>query len=127
MKKASERKDEHELQARITSYTIGFVSAVILTLIAYMIVLHHWLSGGLLIAAIMGLAVVQLVVQLIFFLHLGRGKESRWNLAAFFFMLIVLLVIVGGSLWIMSNLNYNMQMTPAQMDKYMHDQSVKGF
>jgi cytochrome o ubiquinol oxidase operon protein cyoD len=113
--------------ASMTPYIIGFILAVTLTLVAYATVVNHWLSGGLLIGVIMGLAVVQLVVQLVFFLHLGRAKGSRWNLAAFFFMLLVLLIIVGGSLWIMYSLNYNMQMSPQDMDKYMRAQSSKGF
>jgi cytochrome o ubiquinol oxidase operon protein cyoD len=108
-------------------YFIGYILAIVLTLFAYAIVANHWLSGASLIGAITGLAVIQLLVQLIFFLHLGREKGARWNLAAFFFMLIILSIIVGGSLWIMYSLNYNMQMTPQQMDKYMQVQSSKGF
>ena len=121
-------KKSQTLQGKGTlPYTIGFVLAVTLTLIAYCIVVNHWLSGAALVGSIMGLAVIQLLVQLIFFLHLGREKGSRWNVAAFFFMLLILLVIVGGSLWIMYSLSYNMQMTPQQMDKYMQEQSNAGF
>lgn len=108
------------------SYVVGFVLAVILTLLAYVIVVNHWLTGAALLAAIVGLAVVQLLVQLVFFLHLGRGGSARWNVTAFLFMLIILAVIAGGSLWIMYSLNYNMQMTPQEMDKYMQQQSKSG-
>ena len=111
----------------IVSYTIGFILAIILTLVAYFAVVDQWATGGLLVALIMSLAAVQLAVQLIFFLHLGRQKESHWNVAVFLFMMLVLIIIVGGSLWIMNNLNYNMQMTPEQMNEYMHKQSDKGF
>lgn len=111
----------------ITSYIVGFALAVILTLIAYSVVVAHLLHGGMVIAAIMTLAVVQLMVQLVFFLHLGRGKSAKWNVTAFLFMAIILVIIVAGSLWIMHNLDYNMQMTPQEMDKYMKQQSNAGF
>jgi cytochrome o ubiquinol oxidase operon protein cyoD len=113
--------------AGIGSYVIGFVLAVTLTLLAYFIVVNHLASGFTLIAILLGLAAVQLLVQLVFFLHLGRDKNSRWNVASFYFMLLVLVIFVGGSLWIMSNLNYNMMMTPEEMNKYMLDQSMRGF
>lgn len=113
--------------ASVKSYSTGFVLSVILTLLAYVAVTNHWLSGVGLILLIMGLASVQLVVQLVFFLHLGRGEKSRWNVVAFLFMLLVLLIVVIGSLWIMANLNYNMNMTPEQMDNYMLEQSNEGF
>lgn len=109
------------------SYIVGFISALALTFAAYFIVVNHLLPSHLIVPAIMGLALVQVLVQLVFFLHFGRGKESRWNGAAFYFMLIVLVIIVFGSLWIMQNLNYNMMMSPEQMDEYMLKQSKKGF
>jgi len=122
--------DSKALKARpsgLVSYAIGFVSAVVLTLVAYFAIMSHWFTGLLQIGVIMGLAVIQLIVQLVFFLHLGREKGSRWKVASFFFMLLVLVVIVFGSLWIMYSLNYNMQMTPEQMDQFMRQQSSKGF
>jgi len=111
----------------IFSYVLGFIFAASLTLIAYSIVVNTWLSGTLLIGTIMGLAAVQLLVQLVFFLHLGREKGSRWNVASFYFMFLVLVVIVAGSLWIMDGLNYNMTMTPEQMNERMLSESKKGF
>lgn len=109
------------------SYVIGFISSLVLTLAAYFAVTQSWLSGAGLIALIMGLASLQFIVQLWFFLHLGNEPKPRWKLAAFLFMFLVLVIIVGGSLWIMANLNYNMMMTPEQMDEYMLKQSNKGF
>lgn len=109
------------------SYIIGFVLSLVLTLVAYFAVTEGWVSGTGLIALIMGLASIQFVVQLFFFLHLGNESKPRWQLAAFLFMFLVLVIIVGGSLWIMANLNYNMMMTPEQMDEYMLKQSNKGF
>ncbi len=110
------------------SYVLGFVFAIVLTILAYFIVVNHVLSGGVLIGAIMGLAVVQLLVQLFFFLHFGQEKGSGWKQAAFYFMLIILVILVGGTLWIMYHLNYNMMIMPSdQKNDYMLQQSNKGF
>lgn len=110
------------------SLTTGFILALSLTLCSYFVVVQHSLSAVWTLVAITGLAVVQLTVQLVFFLHLGRERKPRWNLTAFFFMLTFLVVIIAGSLWIMYNLNYNMTtMTPHQMDAYMKAQSAAGF
>jgi cytochrome o ubiquinol oxidase operon protein cyoD len=119
--------DMPSVATTIWLYVTGFILAVGLTILAYLMVTDYWLVGNTLIFSAMGLALVQLVVQLVFFLHLGRESKPRWNLSIFFFTILVLLVIVGGSLWIMYNLNYNMNMTPEQMDTYMIKQSDKGF
>ena len=111
----------------VASYVLGFLFALVLTWIAYVIVVNHLLSGAVLIGTIMGLALVQLLVQLVFFLHFGRDKKARWHGAALYFMLIILVIIVAGSLWIMANLNYHMTMSPEQMDMYMMKQGNKGF
>jgi cytochrome o ubiquinol oxidase subunit IV len=116
-----------EQASGVTSYIVGFIFALILTMIAYVIVVNHLLSGAMLIGTIMGLALVQLLVQLVFFLHFGRKKDARWHGAALYFMLIILVIIVVGSLWIMANLNYNMTMSPGETDQYMLKQSNKGF
>lgn len=114
--------------ATIWSLTTGFVLALSLTIVAYLVVVNHWLQTMWMVIAIVVLAVVQLLVQLVFFLHLGREKKPRWNLAAFFFMLIFLFIVVAGSVWIMYNLNYNMmKISPSEMDKYMQQQSAAGF
>jgi cytochrome o ubiquinol oxidase operon protein cyoD len=71
-----------------------------------------------LVYIILALAVVQLVVQSVFFLHVGR--DNKWKLITYLFAILIVLIIVVGSLWIMNNLNYNMmQMTPEQMELYM--------
>lgn len=117
----------NSLRRQVAQYVGGFVSALILTFVAYWLVTSKVIEGGWLIALLMGLAVVQFIVQLVFFLHVGSKTRSRWNLTALSFMLIILIVIVAGSLWIMNNLNYNMMMTPEQMEDYMNVQRDKGF
>lgn len=87
---------------------LGFVLSLILTFAAYRIVTEGHLSDGQLIVTLCGLAVVQAVLQLIFNLHLGLESKPRWNLITFLFTALVIIIIVGGSVWIMDNLNYNL-------------------
>lgn len=125
--KTLEQPHEENLVRAVWSYVIGFVLAVILTLLSYFMVVNHIMTGMTLVTTIMILAAVQLLVQLVFFLHLGRDKRAKWNVASFYFMFMVLVIVVFGSLWIMYNLNYNMMMTPEQMNEYMLKESMKGF
>lgn len=112
----------------IRAYTIGFVLSLILTLLAFFSVQNQLFVGSLLLAILGLLAVIQAIVQLYYFLHLGEDAKPRVRLLTFSFMILILLIIVGGSLWIMHNLNYNMmQMTPTEKDLYMLEQKDKGF
>jgi cytochrome o ubiquinol oxidase operon protein cyoD len=96
------------------TYVQGFVLSVALTLLAYGAVVGHWFSGSAVLAFILVLAVIQLIVQLVFFLHLGDEGKPRLNLTSFGFMLMVLIIVVFGSIWIMNNLNYH-TMTPEEI------------
>jgi len=112
-------------QATRSAYVTGFVISLLLTLLAYLLVTKDVVDAWLVIPAIVVLAVVQFVVQLVFFLHLGRETKPRWNLMAFLFMILVVFIVVAGSLWIMANLDYNMN--HGNTDDYMLEQKDKGF
>jgi len=90
----------------IKNYVIGFILSIILTMIAYFIVAERLLNNFVLDVTISIIALAQVLCQLLFFLHLGDEPKPRWNLHAFFFMLLVVVIIVGGTLWIMYNLEY---------------------
>ncbi len=92
----------------VKSVVIGFLVSVLLTLIAYWIAAGHFLRPWLFLPAIAGLGTLQTFVQLVCFLHLGIEEKPRWNLAMFCFMLLVVVVVIGGSLWIITNLDYRM-------------------
>lgn len=89
------------------TYLIGFGLSLVCTLGAYILVANHLLSKTGLLVAITSLALLQFIVQLICFLHLGRESKPRWNLLAFIFMIGVVVILVAGSLWIMINLSYH--------------------
>lgn len=96
----------------LATYIAGFIMSVALTLVAYALVVQKTLDKEMLTVAIVGLAIAQFIVQVVFFLHLGRERSPRWNLVTFGFMLMVLFILVLGTLWIMHNLDY--QMMPSQ-------------
>lgn len=108
------------MPASYKSYIIGFVLSIISTLLAYYFVVAELFSKDVLIYVVLFIAVVQLVVQMVFFLHIGRG--SRWKLLTFIFTIFFVLIIVVGTIWVMNHLNYNMMhMSPDEMHQYMKD------
>jgi cytochrome o ubiquinol oxidase operon protein cyoD len=90
------------------AYVIGFSASLILTIIAFLLVYLNGLTGYPIILTLSGLALTQAIVQLLFFLHLGREAKPRWETMIFLFMVLVLLIIVLGTLWIMYDLNNRM-------------------
>lgn len=111
----------------VARYTIGFILSLVLTMVAYLLVVggvhSPWLLAGLAV-----LALTQMVVQLLFFLHVGEEAKPRYKQWSFILMTFMLFIVVAGSIWIMQNLNYNMMnMTPDQKNNYMMTQHDKGF
>lgn len=90
------------------SYVIGFLISLAFTIIPYYLVVQKSVTGNTLLATILGFAVLQLLIQLLFFLHLGREPRPRWNLLFFISTISIVMVVIIGSLWIMHHLNYNM-------------------
>ncbi len=97
-----------ESHGSVKSYLIGFVLAVVLTVIPFAIVMTGGFPRGFAIAAIAVLGVLQILVHLKFFLHMDNSSENRWNVSAFAFTVLVIAIIVAGSLWILYNMNRHM-------------------
>ena len=101
---------------------IGFCLSIALTLAAFFLVTRPAAFGlpgaNLLFGIVIGLAVIQLIVQLIFFLGLASG--GRAQTVVLLITIGLILLIVTGSIWIMNHLNYNM--TPQQVQQYINDQ-----
>ncbi len=114
----------------ISSYLIGFLLSIIFTMLAYIPVvihqnsLHEVFSHELLIPLVLIFAIAQLIVQLVFFLHVWQESRPKWNFSIFLITISLVLLVVIGSLWIMSHLNYNM--TPKEMNTYiLHQEGMK--
>jgi cytochrome o ubiquinol oxidase operon protein cyoD len=87
-------------------YLIGFALALALTVIPFAAVYWALLPAGAALAVIALAAIVQIVVQLHYFLHIDFKRTPRENLMALCFAGFLILVMVGGSLWIMFDLHY---------------------
>lgn len=112
----------------LKKYIIGFLASIALTLLAYNLVVGEIINGLTLLLLIGGLALAQVIVQLVYFLHLPDEMKPRYKLLSFGFMVVILLIVVVGTLWIMHHLNYNMMdMSPNEKDQYMSSQKDKGF
>ena len=113
------------------SYVIGFVGSFALTIVPLWLIYIHNTSGHavfmhpFLIGAAVCAALVQFVLQAVCFLHVRPDAEGRERFWFFVAALAIVVVFVGGSLWIMNNLNSRMMpgMTAPQMDDYMNDQN----
>jgi len=92
----------------VGSYLFGFVVAVVLTAIPFGMVMMHAMPVATLLPTIIALGVVQIVVHLVYFLHMNTSSGQVWNNAAFVFAVIVVGILIAGSLWVMYHLNTNM-------------------
>ncbi|MGO1068752.1 cytochrome o ubiquinol oxidase subunit IV [Lysobacter sp. CA199] len=103
--------DDHDDGAHgsIGSYTIGFVLSVVLTAIPFWLVMAKVIPNSSLTAVvILALAVVQIVVHMIYFLHMNTKSEGGWNMLALIFTIVIVVITLAGSLWVMHHLNTNM-------------------
>lgn len=98
-----------EAHGSLRGYLTGFVLSVILTAIPFWLVMSGALGSTTATAlAIMGLAVVQIVVHMVYFLHMNFRSEGGWTMLALAFTLILVVITLAGSLWVMYHLNTNM-------------------
>lgn len=96
---------QNEWHGTLKSYLIGFTICIVLTGLSFFLVLTKFFPDPYLIYLVVGLALIQAIAQLIFFLHVGQEAKPCWETLIFCFMVTVLLIIAGGSLWIMHDLN----------------------
>jgi cytochrome o ubiquinol oxidase subunit IV len=102
--------DEHDVapHGSLKSYLIGFVLSVVLTAIPFWLVMSAPLSNQATALLIMAFAAVQVVVHMVFFLHMDRKAEGGWSLMAMIFTVVVVVIALSGSLWVMYHMNLNM-------------------
>ncbi|RJL04078.1 cytochrome o ubiquinol oxidase subunit IV, partial [Paracoccus siganidrum] len=102
------------------SYLKGFVLSVILTAIPFGLVMAGGFENRTLTALlVMGFAIAQILVHMVFFLHMNGRQEQGWTLLSTIFTVIVVVIMLAGSLWVMYHLNTNM------MPQMNHD--LQGF
>ena len=100
----------------LKSYVIGFLLSIILTLGAYIPVAihvgshHTFFPHEIIIPFIIILAFLQMIIQLLFFLHLGQESKPRWKSVMFVSFIGIVFIVVIASIWIMQHLSYNMSL-----------------
>ena len=97
----------HGWNASLKPIWLGFILSLLLIVAAYRIVDHYHLKHDLLVTTIVLIGCLVALIQLIFFLHLGLEEKPRWNLICFLFGAALMFILIGGSIWIMNNLNDN--------------------
>jgi len=116
----SHMKPEH---GTLQAYIVGFALSLVFTFIPYYLVVNHKLNGTTLLATILAFGVAQMLVQLLFFLHLGRKPRPRWQIGFLGATIFAVLVVIAGSIIITTNLHHNMAVTD-QVLKLTNDEGI---
>ena len=101
-------KDSPIAHGSVRSYVIGLILSLVLTAIPFAVVMGGLLATSATVLVIVAAAVLQVLVQLIMFMHMDTKQEEGWNLMSLVFTVTILGLVVGGSLWIMHHLHLNM-------------------
>ena len=113
-----ERPDGHEAAEGIGSFLIGLGLATLLTIVSFFIARTTLVWQPSIPVALAVLAIAQMGVHLVFFLHITTGPDNVNNVMALAFGVLIVLLLMTGSLWIMAHLNQNMM----PMDQIMQMQ-----
>ena len=101
--------EDHVDHGSVKSYSIGFILSVILTAIPFWLVMGKVITDSSTTGfVILGFAAVQIVVHMIYFLHMNTKSEGGWTMLALVFTVMVVVIMLVGSIWVMYHLNTNM-------------------
>ena len=103
-----EALNEREPAGGLQGYLIGFGLANLLTIASFTAAQSDLIYGPAVVSALVVLAIAQMGVHLVFFLHLTTGPDNTNNVLALAFGVFIVVLVVLGSIWIMSHLNHNM-------------------
>jgi cytochrome o ubiquinol oxidase operon protein cyoD len=90
----------------------GFVLSIVLTAAAFAAAMSAAVPRALVVQSLLAAGVTQIVVHVVFFLHLNRKAEGGWNALVFGFTVLITVILVAGSMWIMGHLDRNMMLMP---------------
>jgi cytochrome o ubiquinol oxidase operon protein cyoD len=101
--------DDLGYHATVKGYAIGFILSVVLTAIPFWLVMGQALPSPRLTAfVILVFAAVQMVVHMVYFLHMNAKVEGGWSLLSLTFTIALVVIMLAGSIWVMYHLNTNM-------------------
>jgi len=105
--------------SRFLIYTTGFLLAALLTATSFWVGNTSLLWGPGVGLGLVVLAIAQMGVHLVFFLHITTGSDNTNNVLALAFGVLVVFFVIAGSLWIMTNLSDNLMPTPEMMNLHL--------
>jgi cytochrome o ubiquinol oxidase operon protein cyoD len=107
--------EQRSLGTEVRSYVLGLVIAILLTMASFWAVRTHLIYGPGIPMALVVLAVAQMGIHLVFFLHITTGPDNTNNVLALAFGILIVGLVVFGSVWVMTHLNHNMLPTDELM------------
>ena len=110
----------HPLRRELGGYLLGLALAALLTVAAFWVARTHLIYGPALAVALLVLAVAQMGIHLIFFLHITTDPDNTNNIMALAFGVLTVCLVVFGSIWVMIHMNQNMM--PMPMDQLLRMQ-----
>jgi cytochrome o ubiquinol oxidase subunit IV len=110
---------EQGQRAGVLVYTIGLALAVILTASSFWVANTSLLWGPGIHLGLAVLAIAQMGVHLVFFLHITTAPDNTNNVLALAFGVLIVFLVITGSLWIMANLNHNLIPSTELMNLHM--------
>ena len=113
-----EQLEHGSVAQRVTGYLTGLGLAILLTATSFFVAGTDLVCQPSIPVALVVLAIAQMGVHLVFFLHITTGPDNTNNVLALAFGVLIVILVIGGSLWIMANLNHNMM----PMDQLMQMQ-----
>lgn len=102
--------------ATVRDYVIGFLLSVVLTAIPFWLVMAKVLPPAATAPVILGFAALQMIVHMVYFLHLNSKAEGGWTMLATVFTIAVVVIMLAGSIWVMYHMNINMM--PQHVDAH---------
>ena len=106
--------EQSESTANFPSYTAGLALAILATIASFVVAQTDLLWPPGIAVGLVVLALAQIGVHLVFFLHLGSGPDHTNNILALAFGVLIVFLVITGSLWIIANLNANMTPMPVR-------------
>lgn len=103
-----EESERDSIVGGVRSYAIGLVAAALLTAASFALVQMDIVWGPAVPAALVALAIGQMGVHLVFFLHITTGPDNTNNVLALLFGVLIVALVLLGSIWIMGHLNHNL-------------------
>ncbi|MGN6151702.1 MAG: cytochrome o ubiquinol oxidase subunit IV [Lysobacteraceae bacterium] len=112
LREALAQDDHHDdgiPHVSVREYLTGFALSVVLTAIPFALVMGKGIQNPTALAVVLlAFAAVQIVVHMVYFLHMNAHSEGGWNLLALVFTAVLVVIVLSGSLWVMHHLDTNM-------------------